>query len=53
MTDADVILGEIENNMDMMILWSNYQQKYDYATGIGWDNVMQAVKKLYGIVKQY
>ena len=46
-TDSmDLILDEVENSPDMMVLWKNYQRKFDYAADIGWNEVMQTVRKL-------
>ena len=43
---AGLTLSEIQTNLDMLNLWRNYQHKFDYAADIGWDEVMQAVRKL-------
>ena len=48
MSDMDIILDEVENSPEMMALWKNYQRKFKYASDIGWDEVMQAVRKLCG-----
>jgi predicted nucleotidyltransferase component of viral defense system len=47
----DLILDEIEFSTNMMALWKNYQRKFDYAAGISWEEVMQAVRRLCGAVK--
>jgi len=39
-------LEEIQLSSDMAALWKNYQRKFDYAAGIGWEDVMQSVKTL-------
>ena len=44
--DMDLILDEVERSSDMMTLWANYQNKFEYAANIGWSNVMQAVRAL-------
>ncbi|MCL2285598.1 MAG: nucleotidyl transferase AbiEii/AbiGii toxin family protein [Firmicutes bacterium] len=49
--DMELILNEVESSPAMMLLWANYQRKYDYASGIGWDDVMLAVRKLCDDVK--
>jgi len=50
--DIDLVLDEIENNPNMMALWSNYQCKFDYATNVSWDNVMQAVRELCAVIRK-
>jgi len=49
--NIDLVLSEIENSPDMMVLWRKYQRKFDYASGIGWGELMQAVRSLCDIVK--
>ena len=51
MADMDVILDEVESSPEMMALWLNYQRKFEYASDIGWDEVMRAVRKLCGDIK--
>jgi hypothetical protein len=31
----------------MKSLWENYQQKYDYAAGIAWLDVLPTIKELF------
>ena len=47
----DTILNETENSPEMASLWKNYQRKFEYASDIGWSEVMQAVKKMCGDIK--
>ena len=51
MSGMDIILDEVENSSEMITLWKNYQRKFEYASDIGWDEVMQAVRKLCGVIK--
>ena len=51
MADMDVILDEVESSPEMMALWLNYQRKFEYASDIGWDEIMQAVRKMCGDIK--
>ena len=51
MSDIDVILSEVENSPDVVALWKNYQRKFEYASDIGWGEIMQTVKKMCGEVK--
>jgi len=44
--DADLILSEIEKSTAMIDLWSLYQNKYEYAEGLSWEEVMLAVRRL-------
>lgn len=45
--DATLILGEVEASPEMAALWRNYQNKFDYAAGVSWGDVMGSVTKLY------
>jgi len=45
--NAELILGEIQSSHDMVDLWKNYQRKFEYAADIGWDDVIQSVRKLF------
>jgi len=46
MAGMDVILDEVEASPEMIALWINYQNKFEYAADVGWDEVMRSVKKL-------
>ena len=50
-SDMDIILGEVENSPEMAALWLNYQRKFEYASDIGWEEIMQTVRKLCGEIK--
>jgi len=45
-----LILDEVENSPEMMAMWSGYQHKFEYATDITWDEVMQGVRKLCKVI---
>ena len=47
----DIILNEVESSPDMLNLWASYQRKFEYASDIGWGDVMKAVRKLCDAVK--
>jgi predicted nucleotidyltransferase component of viral defense system len=47
----DLILDEIEISPDMKALWKQYQRKFKYASTIGWDDVMQTIRKLCSVIK--
>ena len=49
--EMDTLLDEVENSPDMMALWKNYQRKFEYASDIGWSEVMQAVRRLCGDIE--
>jgi hypothetical protein len=51
MSGMDIILDEVENSSEMISLWKNYQRKFEYASDIGWDEVMHAVRKLCGVIQ--
>ena len=50
-SNIDLILGEIQSSLGMVILWKSYQRKFDYAADVSWDDVMQSVKELCKIVR--
>ena len=47
--DANLILSEVETDAGLMMLWSRYQRKFDYAADIRWEMVMGAIKRLTAI----
>ena len=47
----DLFADEIAVSPDMMALWKSYQRKFEYAADIGWDVVVQAVRKLCDMIK--
>jgi hypothetical protein len=51
MPGMDIILDEVENSSEMISLWKSYQRKFEYASDIGWSEVMQAVRNLCGAIK--
>ncbi|NLP30767.1 MAG: hypothetical protein GX363_06530 [Clostridiales bacterium] len=32
---------------EMKVLWKNYQEIFDYAEGINWEEIMKTVKEVY------
>ncbi|MBU9747053.1 nucleotidyl transferase AbiEii/AbiGii toxin family protein [Lachnospiraceae bacterium ASD3451] len=51
LSDADLIVKEIEESARLTDLWKSYQRKFDYASDVLWEDVMEAVKRLVDIVK--
>ena len=51
LTDVDLILKEVFENDSLIELWRNYQQKFDYATDVQWNDVAKAVRSLVDIIK--
>ena len=51
LSDVDIILNEITESTVLIDLWQSYQRKFDYATGILWEDVMQSVMLLIDAVK--
>lgn len=45
--DASLILDEIQASSEMIALWKNYQNRFDYAADIGWDDVLKSVRTLW------
>lgn len=44
--DYSRILGEVEEDESMGLLWTAYQRKFDYAENIEWHEVMKSIKML-------
>ena len=40
---------EVQNDVGMQKLWGSYQKKFSYAAEIAWEDVMRAVKEVYGM----
>ena len=51
LSDVDIILNEITESTVLIDLWQSYQRKFDYATGILWEDVMQSIRLLIDTVK--
>ena len=51
-SDGNQILHEIKNSEIMMQLWRSYQKKYSYAESIPWNEVMDAILKLFVATRQ-
>ena len=47
--DAKEIFEEVQNDVGMQKLWESYQRKFSYAAEITWEEVMRAVKEVYGM----
>ncbi len=50
--DAPLILDEVDISPEIAVLWKNYQDKFTYASGARWADVMKSVRKLYEIASQ-
>ncbi|MBS4055548.1 MAG: nucleotidyl transferase AbiEii/AbiGii toxin family protein [Thermaerobacter sp.] len=48
--DAESILHEIQSSAEMVVLWKNYQRKFEYATDVTWNELMMAVRQLCHLV---
>ena len=47
LAEAAEVFDEVENSPVMQDLWAAYQQKFSYASDLGWDTVMAAVRQLF------
>ena len=52
MSNAVEVFDEIQNDSNMLKLWTLYQKKFSYAEDISWDTVMSAVKELYDVCRK-
>ena len=52
MSNAVEVFDEIQNDSNMLKLWTSYQKKFSYAEDISWDTVMSAVKELYDVCRK-
>ena len=50
--ESDRILQEVYDSEAMQSLWSDYQNKYDQAKGISWENIMHSVRRLYSLATE-
>ena len=50
MADMSDVISTIYKNPVMIDLWKRYQQKYSYAAEITWEMIIEAVKRLAGII---
>ena len=41
------ILGDIEEDSHMQVLWKNFQKKFTYAADIQWNDTMKTIKELF------
>ncbi len=46
MKDWLMIVNVIKEDEEMQKLWRSYQNKYDYASNVAWEDVIYAVKTL-------
>ena len=46
-SDGNQILSEIRDSSDMLALWKNYQNKFEYAAKVEWSDVMDTIIGLY------
>lgn len=51
LSNAVEVFDEIQNDANMLKLWTSYQKKFSYAEDISWNTVMGAVKELYDVVE--
>ena len=51
LSNAVEIFEEVQNDFNMLKLWTAYQKKFSYAEDISWDSVLGAVKELYGVCR--
>ena len=47
LAEAAEVFDEVENSPVMQDLWAAYQKKFSYASDLGWDTVMAAVRQLF------
>jgi predicted nucleotidyltransferase component of viral defense system len=50
--DKVLILNEIQESREILDLWKNYQNKFDYASGIEWDEVVRSAKRLFDMMEK-
>ena len=47
LAEAAEVFDEVENSPVMQDLWAAYQKKFSYASDLGWNTVMAAVRQLF------
>lgn len=48
--EAESILHGIKRSAEMVVLWKNYQRKFEYATDVSWEDTMAGVRHLCNII---
>lgn len=48
-TEASSIFEDLENSTILQRYWSLYQEKFPYASKMEWTEIMETVRKLYGL----
>jgi predicted nucleotidyltransferase component of viral defense system len=51
LNDKNLIISEIKESKIMQDLWSDYQKAYNYAAGVLWNEVLNAVETILSIQK--
>ncbi|HIW75335.1 MAG TPA: nucleotidyl transferase AbiEii/AbiGii toxin family protein [Candidatus Gordonibacter avicola] len=51
LTDADLVLSTIEASRPMRAHWGRFQNDYDYAQGIEWEDAVSSVRLLVSIIR--
>lgn len=47
LNQAEEVFDEVENDSVMQKLWEAYRKKFSYASGLEWDVIMKAIRRLY------
>ena len=47
----DLALQEAAHSPNMIALWKNYQNKFEYAADIAWEDVLQSIRKFCDIIR--
>ena len=50
LTDAPVVLDEVEADVNMKRLWQAYQRKFSYAEELSWHTVTNTIRRLYELL---
>lgn len=50
-TDAPQIIAAVENDEQLHTLWKSYQNKYPYAATISYEDIMESIKSLLGMIQ--
>lgn len=52
LNQAEEVFDEVENDSDMQKRWEAYRKKFSYASGLEWDVIMKAIRKLYDLCEK-
>lgn len=53
LSDSEYILKQIKSDAGLKARWTIYQQKYDYARGYNWEDIVKNIEQLFEQLRQF